>query len=263
MEHFKAVWAFRHFWFSLVRMDLRTRYRRSTLGIGWSLLNPILMTIVYCIVFGSILSGGTGNWREYAPLLLGGMAVWEFLKSSLTQGCHALAHNESYIRQCPLPYSIYPLRTVLGTAFHFALTLTVVVLLVAVLQQSTAVFAALPLIVPGLLMALVFAWACATMSAFATVYFNDTQHLVEVAAQLMFFLTPIIYKRSLLDNKGLGWVVDLNPAVPFLEAIRGPLLTGEAPTAATLSAAAALTAVAFGLAVGTIAWLQKKIIFQM
>jgi ABC-type polysaccharide/polyol phosphate export permease len=261
MEHLKAVWAFRHFWMSLVRMDLRSRYRRSTLGLGWSLLNPILMTAVYCLVFGSILSGG--NWRTYAPFLLGGMAVWEFIRSSLLQGCHALARNESYIRQCPLPYGIYPLRTVLGTAIHFGITLIVVVVLVGALQGSLAVVQAIPTIVPGLLLALIFCWSIATIAAFATVYFHDTQHLVEVVAQLWFFLTPIIYERTILDNKGLGWLVDLNPVHPFLQLIRDPLLTGVAPSMAVLLQGTALTAVTFGLAAGTIAWLQKKIIFQM
>ena len=73
-------------------------------------------------------------------------------------------------------------------------------------------------------------WAVATIFAFVNVYFQDTQHLLDVIAQIMFFLTPIFYPRSVLDQKGLAWVVDLNPANLYLELIRGPMLTGAPPS---------------------------------
>jgi ABC-type polysaccharide/polyol phosphate export permease len=259
-EHLKAVWSFRHFWMALVRLDLRQRYRRSVLGIGWSLLNPLAMTAVYCLVFSSLF--GNGNWRDYAPYLLAGMAVWQFLTNSIVQGCTAFIRNESYIRQCPLPLGIYPLRAVMGTAIHFLISLFVVVALVAVLKQSFAVFGVLWAVAPAVVLLVMFAWALATLAGFATVYFHDTQHLVEVGTQMLFFLTPIFYTRKVLDAKNIGWLADMNPAFQFIEVIRGPL-TGEPPSLVLMAQVSALTVVALGLAFGTIGWLQKKLIFQL
>ena len=119
IAHLSAVWQFRYFWLSLVRLDLQNRYRRSVLGIGWSMLHPLAMTVVFCVAFGGIL--GTDDWRVYAPFLLAGMIVWDFVKGSALQGCESFIRAEAYIRQCPLPYSIYPLRTVLGTFIHFVI----------------------------------------------------------------------------------------------------------------------------------------------
>ena len=62
-----TVWRFRHFWLSLAGLDLRVRYRRSVLGIGWSLLHPVVMTLVFCVAFASWL--GTGDWRTGRPVL--------------------------------------------------------------------------------------------------------------------------------------------------------------------------------------------------
>ena len=73
------IWRLRYFWTSLVRIDLRNRYRRSVLGIGWSLLHPILMTAVLCAVFCPLFSV---DYRQFAPFLLAGLAFWNFLVST-------------------------------------------------------------------------------------------------------------------------------------------------------------------------------------
>lgn len=266
-QHLQAVWTYRHFWMSLVQMDLRQKYRRSVLGLGWSLVNPLAMAAVFCIVFKDLMK--VTDWRVYGCYLIGGFAVWDFLRNSLLSGCSTFVRNESYIRQCPLPYGIYPLRTVMGTAIHFLIALGVVISMVVVLQpalpngESVNLLNGIPAALPGVLLAFVFAWSIATLAAFATVYFHDTQHLCEVGAQLFFFLTPIMYNRQVLDAKGLSWLVDINPVNVYLELIRGPLTLGEAPAMAVYVQGCVLSTIAFGLACGTIAWLQKKLIFQL
>lgn len=260
-QQFRAIWQFRYFWASLVRLDLRNRYRRSVLGIGWSLLNPLAITVVFCTVFGGIV--GQGDWRTYAPYLLAGMMIWEFIRGSAIQGCDSFIRAEAYIRQCPLPYAIYTLRTVLGTFIHFAISLVVVVVATVVLQSSLAPVAMIPAVLPGILLATVFAWGLTTITAFAHVYFHDTKHLLEAGSQMYFFLTPIMYTRKVLDDRQLGWVADLNPVSVYLEIIRDPLLTGIPPAPGQYAAAGVLALAAFGLACGAMAWLQKKVIFQL
>src|SRR5581483_2313490 len=120
-----SIWRCRYFWVSLVKMDLRTRYRRSVLGLGWSLLHPIAMTIVFCTVFCKVFDQ---NVEDYAPFVLAGLACWNFLTTSVTQGCQCFFLGESYIRQYPSPLAIYPLRTALGGTIHLLLALGVVLL---------------------------------------------------------------------------------------------------------------------------------------
>src|SRR5689334_20913804 len=76
VPYFSAVWRCRYFWLSLVKMDLRTRYRGSALGIGWSLLQPIAMTIILCTVFGSLFNV---ELKVFAPFLMSGLTFWSFL----------------------------------------------------------------------------------------------------------------------------------------------------------------------------------------
>lgn len=270
LAHLKAVWTFRYFWMSLVRMDLRSRYRRSFLGIGWSVLHPIAMSGVFCLVFSQILDiksadwapyGYPAAWRGYAAFLLTGLAVWEFIRNSTAMGCQALLANEAYIRQCPLPYGIYPLRTVMGTGIHFVISMTVVLVLVSILKGSPSVLGLLWAVLPAMVMLFFFCWALATLTAFATVFFHDTAHLVEVGSQLFFFLTPLMYTRKQMGQ--LSFLADINPVNLFLELIRTPIVYGATAEPAVYLQGAALTAAAVGLAAGTIGWLQKKVIFQL
>ncbi len=259
-QHLKAVWTFRYFWASLVKMDLMTRYRKSVLGIGWSLLHPLGMTAVFVLVF-SQFSGE--NWKVYSQLTLAGMAVFGFLRDCTLQGCHALTRNEAYIRQSPLPFGIYPLRTMLSNLVHFLITLAVLVVLIAILNSSLDVFAQLWKVVPMVVVLAVCGWALATVTAFATVYFHDISHLLELAAQLLFFLTPIIYGREVFDKREMPQVVDWNPIAAFIEVIREPLVKGEVPGWGTYATVFGVTAALLGVAFLTIHKLSRRVIFQM
>jgi lipopolysaccharide transport system permease protein len=261
LAHMKAVWASRYFWTSLVKMDLMTRYRRSVLGIGWSLLHPIAMTAVFCVVFSTLMS--QGNWIEYAQSTLTALAVWGFLRDTTLQGCYALIRSEPYIRQVPLPYAIYPLRMMLANFVHFVIALSVVVILVASFQASLDPFLRLWAVIPAVLMLAVFAWAVATIVAFATVYFHDVSHITELGAQVLFFLTPIIYTKKTMVDKGLGWLAQVNPVVPFIDMIREPIVYGRYADAEMYGYGLALTVGFVGLAFGVIGWLQKKVIFHL
>jgi lipopolysaccharide transport system permease protein len=266
-RHLSAVWTARYFLFALVKLDLRLRYRRSVLGVGWSLMHPIAMTAVFTIVFSQLFGGG--NPIDYAAFALSGMAVWNFLRDAATVGSRSFFLNEAYIRQSPLPYTIYTLRSVLGHLIHACLALVVVTALVTIWRVDGAPLVGLALALPGLVLTIIAAWAVATIGAFVTAFFHDMSHLLEVGAQIGFFLTPIMYRRSLLDEKGLGWVVDINPVNVYLAVTRDPILAGIptgdewAQLGYAYLAALIVTAVLVGLATGVVAWLHKKVIFHL
>jgi ABC-type polysaccharide/polyol phosphate export permease len=91
-----AIWRCRHFWLALVGMDLRTRYRRSVLGIGWSLLQPICMTIIFCTVFYKLFGADP---RTYAAYVLAGLAFWNYVMAVSVHSCQCFFYGEAYIRQ--------------------------------------------------------------------------------------------------------------------------------------------------------------------
>lgn len=254
-----AVWRCRYFWMSLVKMDLRTRYRRSVLGIGWSLLHPIAMSAVLCTVFHKLFHL---DMREFAPFLLSGLTFWNYFTGTITQGCDCFFQGETYIRQHPAPVAIYPLRTVLGTAVHFGLALTVVLLLTWCLRGFDNL-AALVSLVPALAMLLVLGWSLAVLAGFANVLFPDMKHLLEIGLQILFYATPVMIPPGILRDRGLGWLVDYNPVAVLLELVRRPILEGQIPSAASFGVAALVASAALVAAVLTLARLQRRLIFYL
>lgn len=254
----RAIWRYRFFWGSLVRMDIRTRYRGSWLGAGWSLLHPLAMAAVMCVVLHNLFGV---DIREYLPSVLAGIVVWQFGAVCTTGGCGALVQGESYIRQFPAPMGIYPLRTTLAAAFHLSIALSVVIVGNGIFNKfdPVSVLAA----IPALALIVVVGWSLAVLASFANVYFPDSQHLSEVTLQLLYYITPVMYTPALLRDRGAGWLVDYNPLAALIDIVRAPVL-GQGPPAFSVYLTAIGTAVfLFGAATLTLNRLERKVIFQL
>ncbi len=104
LDYAVSVWKCRNFWLSLVANDLHLRYRRSVLGIGWSLLHPLATSLVLGFMFHEIFHRPV---REYLPYLLCGLACWTYLTGAASSGCQTYIQAEPYIRQHPLPLAVY------------------------------------------------------------------------------------------------------------------------------------------------------------
>lgn len=257
--YLQSVWRCRFFWLALVRMDLRTRYRRSFLGMGWSLLHPIAMTAILSTVFHQILNVPAKN---YALYVLAGLACWNYVLGTALQGCQCFFQGEAYIRQYPAPLAIYPMRTALALAVHLVLALCVV-LGFASYCNGLGNPAALLSLLPAVALLLILGWSLAVLCGFANVCFTDTQHIAEVGFQFMFYATPIIYTEDLLRGHPLAWVLGFNPFVPILRLVRDPILNGHVASAGTFAAAGTIVAV-LALAAGvTLARKQRTLIFHL
>ena len=262
-----AMWKCRFFWLSLVRMDLRARYRGSALGIGWSLLNPIAMTTILCVVFRVMLQQ---DLRTYAPYVFTGMTFWGFFSSVLVGGCGCFFAGESYIRQFPAPMAIYPLRTVLGSAFHFTIGLLLAVVLACFLGPPESAgssrlmqLVAIPSLIPTLLLLLLLGWSMAVLLGLLNVRFRDTHHLTEIGLQGLFYMTPIMYPDQILAGRRIGLVIQCNPLVPFLNLIREPILYGRVPSLATFGIATAIVFVVAGAAMLALRYEERRLIFYL
>ena len=258
-NYLKSVWDCRYFWFSLVRMDLRIRYRRSVLGVGWSLLHPIAMTVVLCTVFHTLMRV---DIRTYGPYIMSGLAFWGYISACTIQGARCFYQGEAYIRQYPAPLAIYPLRTVLGAAFHFLIALSAVLVMYWCLHGFGNV-AALHHVILILPLLLLLGWSTCVLAGFANVYFPDTAHLLEIGLQILFYATPIIWHPELLKERGLGWLVDVNPMASILELVRAPILTGQAPPMTAYGVAATTVLLTSVIAVTAISTLQRRVIFHL
>ena len=261
LSYFARIWRCRYFWLSLVKIDLRARYRRSIVGIGWSLLRPILLTVILCFVFRRLFHR-LDLWT-YAPYLLSGLCCWDYLVIATKQGCHCFFAGESYIRQHPTPLAIFPLRVALAETFHFYMGLLVLLGLVWY-SQGFGNLLVLVSLLPTLLLLFALVWTLGLLAGFANVYFQDTQHLCDVFFQILFYATPIVYYPPDLGEGRLHWLImHCNPVVPFMQLVREPILEARVPALETYAAALAFVVILGGFAALICKRAQRRLILHL
>lgn len=258
-DYFRSVWDYRYFWYSLVQAELRRRYRRSILGLGWSMLQPIAMTVVLALVYRKIFNISFWN---FAPMLLTGLAFWNMFTQIVLQGCNCLVYAEPYIRQQPLPLAIFPLRVTLTTGFHFLIALTIAMAFVVFFKGVFSIGPMLMLL-PTLGLLFAWAWSIAVIASFLHVHFPDTQHIAEVALQALMFLTPVMYPPELLRQNGLEFLLRVNPLALLLEMIRAPIIHGAYPDPSNLGLVLVFVFGLGGLAIWTVARFEDRLIFAL
>ncbi|MGA2068200.1 MAG: ABC transporter permease [Thermoguttaceae bacterium] len=259
LGYLRKVWKVRFFWITLVRNDLRNRYRRSIIGVGWSLLHPIAMTAVLCGVFARLLGS---DLATYAPYLLAGLVTWNYIVAVMNQGCQCFFVAESYIRQHPAPLAIYPLRTALGAGIHFLIGLAVVLVFTWCLRG----FGNLPALVgllPAVLLLFVIGCSLAVCMGVVNVLFQDSQHLTEILLQILFYATPIIYPAEMLRERGLATLVAINPLAALLDLVREPVINGRLPSLQAVGVGTAAAALAAAAAVAILWRFERRLIFYL
>ena len=230
MTLYADVLRYRDLFSNLWRRELYTKYRGSVLGLGWTLINPIVLVLVYWVVFSVLLRALE---IEHFPLfVLTGITVWVFFQSAVQMSAASLFGQANLVKQVRFPRHLIPLSVVAANLVTLGVML--VVLLAANLtfipETRTTFWVAFPLLVP--LVAI--SSGLALVFAAVTALFRDVEHLLSTIFLPWFFLTPIFYTFDILPGlEGNELLVDAlyygNFMAPVVEVIRDPLFFGRFP----------------------------------
>jgi len=241
------LFAYRELVANLTVRDLKLKYKRSSLGVAWSLLNPLFMMAIYTAVFSVFLRVVT--LPHYWALVLIGLLAWVFFTNALVSATTSLVHSGNLISKVYFPIEALPLASVLSSFVNFLISLAALigVLLVARLTLGPPL-----LVLPVILAAqLAFTAGLSLLIATLTVYFRDLEHLVLLAVTALFYVTPVLYP---LDARALPhgavryipWL-RLNPMAWFIDSYHAVLYYNtwpDLPQFGLMLAAAALALLA-------------------
>ena len=207
----------------LVARDIKLRYRRSLLGYGWSMLNPLLQLLVLSLVFQFVLRL---NVPHYIPFLFTGLIVWNWFQSSLSSACGSIVDNRELVRRPGFPVAMLPVVTTISNFIHFALSLPVLLLLMIPFQNPIhpALLFLPALFILQFLVIISLSYFLATFH----VTFRDTQYLLGIGLMLGFYLTPVFYPSSVVPAQ-YQLLYHLNPLTLLIDAYREVLLQGHLP----------------------------------
>ena len=206
-----SLYHYRELLRNLVAKDLKLKYRRSTLGFLWSLLNPLISISVYAFAFHYVLQDRRPNFTLFLML---GVLPWTFFASSLQASTGAILDNVALLKNALFPRAILPMAAVL---FHLVQFLLSLVVLLPVALVAFGVPLDWPMLVfPGVvLLQCVFTLGVALVIATLTAFFHDVRHLVDVGVGILFWLTPILYDAWSLPPRVREWIL-LNPLTSFI-----------------------------------------------
>jgi ABC-2 type transport system permease protein len=196
------IWRYRELLVGLVRKELKVKYKNSTLGFLWSLVNPLLYLVVYTLAFQVILKAGI---PQFPIFLLSGLLVWNLFSTGLAAGTSSIVVNAGLVKKVWFPREILVLASIGAGLVHFFLQGAVLLAFMAVVQHSVS-FGYFPLMFFALAVALLLTSAVAILLSAINVYLRDTQHFLDLALLAWFWATPIVYPFMLVGQRHDWWV---------------------------------------------------------
>ena len=209
---------------NLVAKDLKVRYKNSALGFLWSLLNPLLMMVVFTFVFTQLLNQ---NIPDFPVFVLAALLPWNWTAATVAAGTTTLVDNAPLINKVYFPRYLLPISVVLSNMANFVLALPALFLFMAIFGLPfTPWILYLPVIV---LVQAIFLTGLVFILAPLHVYFRDTIVLVEVGLMAWMFMTPIFYPIEAVAPNLAPWMYRINPLAAIVAEYRTILYHGEVP----------------------------------
>ncbi len=210
---------------NLVSKDFKIKYRRSVLGVAWSVLNPLFTMLVITTVFGKLLKIQIDNFATYYIV---GFAIWNFFSEATSNSLSSILSSAPLIKKVYIPKYIFPIEKCLFSLVNFLFTLIAVVIVMlfqGVIPSVTAILFPIPVIY-----CFVFVCGASLFLSAATVYFRDVQHLYGIFLTALMYLTPIIYPLEILEGHTFVLkIVKINPITHFVEYFRGLVMYNTIP----------------------------------
>ena len=223
LQFIKNIYKYRYLLVELVSRDIKKKYRRSILGVFWSLLNPIFTMLITAMIFSHLFRFDIENYPLY---LLCGQIIFTFYNESTRFAMLAIIENGDLLKKVYVLKYLFPTSRVLSSCVNLLFTLPTLFLIIIVTNTNFS-FATLTFIIPLALM-LIFCLGVGLILATLAVYFRDMVHLYSVFLSLLSYATPIFYPESIVPEE-YALVLKLNPICYFLRAFRQSVCDGTMP----------------------------------
>jgi ABC-type polysaccharide/polyol phosphate export permease len=210
----------------LVRRDILTRYKRSVLGVAWTLINPLGMMIVLTLVFSQVFR--FGGSQDYPVFVLSGLLAWTFFSQTTTAAMVNLVWGGGLLNRIYVPRASFALAAIGTGIVNIAISL-IPLLLVMVVTGVPVHLSFLFLPVPILFLA-AFSLGLGLLLSTVAVYFPDVKEMYQIVLTAWMYLTPIIYPVEVLPEPARTLITTLNPIYYLVELFRIPVLPGRFPT---------------------------------
>jgi len=211
----------------LVARELTLRYKRSVIGIGWTLLNPMLTSFVLWVVFSFAFGSQLVEGQQFAPYLMAGILMNTFFSQGIVMSADSISRSGGILTKIKVPPQIFAISSSISALINFLIGLFPLGIVVYISGQSLAITFPLVILVGGFLT--LFVAGIGLMCSIIFIRFDDTRNIVNVLLMIIMYLTPILYPISIL-NESMQRIVLLNPLTSYLEIFRWAFSNNASPS---------------------------------
>lgn len=209
-------------WIYLSASDVKSRFRRSKVGILWPVLHQLAFSIGAGLIWAAVFHVRP---EDFIPFLTLGFSIWGFIAASMVEGCSTFIVAHGYLKQLPLPQSIFIFRTILTQLIFLAIGFATALGVLLYFGKLTLI--GLILGMPGVFILILYGYGAIGSLAYLGLRYRDLQHGLTGIFSLLFVVTPVIYPAEVLIKKGFAVAIYGNPFASLIEVVRFPILNGE------------------------------------
>ena len=216
-DTFKAFWDYRELILLLVKRDIAVRYKRSLLGLLWTLLNPLLTSLVLWFVFINIFSAKLPDGTQFAPYLLAGVLLITFFIQGFNQAADSIALGSGILMKIYIPPQVFAFAGAVSNAVNFCFGLFALAFISLITGDGISIF--FPATILVIFSMLMYVTGLGLLVSIAYVRYDDTRSIFAILISFMMYLSPIFYPKEILGETMLA-VVNANPLTSFLDVFR-------------------------------------------
>lgn len=253
LKRIQELYDYREMISSLIKRELRGKYKASVLGFLWTFINPLMQMVVYIMVFSVILKSGIENFPIF---LFVSLMPWNFFNTSITSGSTCVVNQENLVKKIYFPRIVLPISYVTSMLINMLLTFVVIFAVLFITGYGINVMAVcvLPLVI---LIEYILALGLCMLTSALAVYFRDLEYILGIITMAWMYLTPILYTVDMVPEE-FRILFNLNPMTPVILGYQEILYYKQIPNVNTLLQAAAIGV--FGLILGYVVFekIQRK-----
>ncbi len=224
IEEFLALFRYRDFIYQLVRRDIVARYKRSILGIAWTMLNPLGTMLIMVVVFSRVFNAV----QNYPAYVLTGLICWAMFSQSTSHSISMMVWGSRLIQQIYLPKTAFIVSTVIASMVNFLLSLVPLFIILAI--THTTLGWSIILLPFSMILILLFSLGVSLLISTLAVFFPDVEQMYPVVLTGWMYMSPIIVPIEFLENVLNGWLLRLNPFYHVLNVFQIIMYKGGVPT---------------------------------
>jgi lipopolysaccharide transport system permease protein len=215
----KELWHYRELFYFFTWRDVKVKYKQAALGILWAILQPLIMMIMFTLIFSKALNVSSDG-IPYPVFALSGLLIWNIFSNGLLNSANSMVTNANIIKKIYFPRLIIPMSAILTALVDFVFALIIYVLVLIYYHQEVNILKLILYLPLSILITIITTFGLGSFLAALNVKFRDFQYVLPFMIQFLLFANPVLYSTRAFNNPWINAIMNANPIASAIQLCR-------------------------------------------